>query len=224
MTHFLSSRNRMGAALALLTLVLSTSAAFGQRRGTFLEPRRAGAFEMGGTSLLSLNAEGNLMVDAGLEVTVLGRAAGPLHSGVRLGVGLLDRTRSLAGTEAGTTERRRTLLPEASGVLRLDPFRGGFRPFAEAELGMSATLIDIRTFDEAGDRTDYAVPAFDPTLHYGWATGARFRLGGGAFLAVRYGERFGGHLDVPDPIQETGTLTTLQPQRRVIGMGLSLAL
>ena len=92
----------MGAALALLTLVLSASAAFGQRRGTFLEPRRAGAFEMGGTSLLSLNAEGNLMVDAGLEVTVLGRAAGPLHSGVRLGVGLLDRTGSLAGTEDGT--------------------------------------------------------------------------------------------------------------------------
>ena len=58
----------MGAALALLTLVLSTSAAFGQRRGTFLEPRRAGAFEMGGTSLLSLNAEGNLMEHDGEQM------------------------------------------------------------------------------------------------------------------------------------------------------------
>jgi len=214
----------MGAALALLTLVFSTSAASGQRRGTFLEPRRAGAFELGGTSLLFLNSESNLMVDAGLEVSVLGRAAGPLHSGVRLGVGLIDRTGSLAGTEAGTTERRRTLLPEASGVLRLDPFQDGFRPFVEAELGMSATFMDIRTFDEEGGRLDYAVPTVDPTLHYGWAAGTRIRLGGGTFVSVRYGERYGGHLDVPDPIQETGTLTTLDPQRRVIGMGLSLAL
>ena len=156
MTHFLASGNRMGATLALVALVLSTSAAFGQRRGNFLKPRRAGALELTGASLLSQNNEGNLMVDAGLEVTVLGRAAGPLHSGVRLSVGILDRTGSISGTEAGTTERRRTLLPEVSGVLRLDPFRGGFRPFAEAELGMSATLIDIRTFDETGHRTDYA--------------------------------------------------------------------
>ena len=224
MTHFLTSQSRMGAALALLTLVLSTSSAFGQRRGNFLQPRRAGAFELSGVSLLSLNAEGNLLADAGFEVTVLGRAASPLHSGVRLSVGMLDRTGSISGTEAGTTERRRTLLPEASGVLRLDPFRGGFRPFAEAELGMSATLIDIRTFDEAGHRTDYDVPAFDPTLHYGVTAGARIRMGTGTFLSVRYGERFGGHLDVPNPIQETGILTTLESERRVISMGLSLAL
>lgn len=214
----------MGATLALLTLVLSMSEAFGQRRGTFLEPRRAGAFELGGTSLLSMNAEGNLMVDAGLEVAVLGRAAGPLHSGVRLSVGMLDRTGSISGTEAGTTERRRTLLPEVSGVLRLDPFRGGFRPFAEAELGMSATLMDIRTFDETGHRTDYAMPAYDPTLHYGVVAGARIRVGTGSFLSVRYGERFGGYLDVPNPVQENSIQTTIEPERRVIGVGLSLAL
>ena len=214
----------MGATLALVALVLSTSAALGQRRGNFLKPRRAGALELTGASLLSQNNEGNLMVDAGLEVTVLGRAAGPLHSGVRLSVGILDRTGSISGTEAGTTERRRTLLPEVSGVLRLDPFRGGFRPFAEAELGMSATLIDIRTFDETGHRTDYAVPAFDPTLHYGVVAGARIRMGTGTFLSFRYGERFGGYLDVPSPIQENSILTTMEPERRVIGMGLSLAL
>lgn len=214
----------MGASLALLTLVLSTSTALGQRRGNFLEPRRAGAFELNGTALLSHVEEGNLMVHPGIELTWLGRAAGPLHSGIRLGMGVLDRTGSVAGTETGTTERRRTLLPEASGVLRLDPFRGGFRPFAEGELGMAATLVDIRTFDENGDRMDYGVPVFDPTLHYGWAAGARIRIGGGAFMSVRYGKRLGGHLDLPDPVEGTTVQTTLDNERSVVSMGLSLAL
>lgn len=223
MTHFLTSRSRMGAALAVLTLALST-AAFGQRRGSFFEPRRAGAFELSGTALLSHFEEGSLMVDPGLEVTFLGRSPGALHSGVRLGIGMLDQSGTVAGSELGTTERRRTLLSEVSGVLRLDPFRAGFRPFLEGELGMAATLADVRSFDELGHRIGYDVPAFDPTLHYGWAAGARIRMGTGTFLSLRYGERIGGHLDVPNPVEDTGALTTLDNQRRVLSMGLSLAL
>ena len=223
MTHFLTSRSRMGAALAVLTLALST-VAFGQRRGPFFEPRRAGAFELSGTALLSRVEEGNLMVDPGLEVTFLGRSPGALHRGIRLGIGMLDQSGTISGSEFGTTERRRTLLSEVSGVLRLDPFRAGFRPFLEGELGMAATLADIRTFNELGNRISYDVPALDPTLHYGWAAGTRIRMGNGAFLSLRYGERVGGRLDVPSSAEDFGVFTALDNQRRVFSMGLSLAL
>ena len=224
MTHFLSLRNRMGAVVALLIMVTSTSAAFGQRRGSFLEPRRAGAFELNGTALLAEMEAGDLMVHPGIELTCLGRSAGPLHRGVRIGLGILDRSGSLAGSESGTSERRRTFLPEVSGVLRLAPFRGGVRPFAEGELGMAATILDVRTFDSAGDRMGYAVPNFDPTLHYGWAAGARIRIGDGAFITVRYGERFGGQLEIPNPIETGDAPTQIGNERRVMGMGFSLAL
>lgn len=214
----------MGAAVALLIMVTSASAAFGQRRGSFLEPRRAGAFEFNGTALLAKTEAGDLMVPPGIELTCLGRSAGPLHKGIRIGLGMLDRSGSLAGSESGTSERRRTYLPEISGVLRLDPFRGGIRPFAEGELGMAATILDVRTFDSAGERMDYAVPNFDPTLHYGWAAGARIRIGNGTFITVRYGERYGGQLDIPNPIEPGGAPTQIGHERRVMGMGLSLAL
>ena len=224
MTHFLSLRNRMGAVLAVLIMVTSASAAFGQRRGSFLEPRRAGAFELNGTALLAEMKAGDLMVHPGIELTCLGRSAGPLHKGVRIGLGMLDRSGSLAVSESGTSERRRTFLPEVSGVLRLDPFRSRIRPFVEGELGMAATILDVRTFDSMGERTNYDVPNFDPTLQYGWAAGARIRIGNGAFMTVRYGERFGGQLDIPNPIEAGDAPAQIGNERYVMGMGLSLAL
>ena len=89
---------------------------------------------------------------------------------------------------------------------------------------MAATILDVRTFDSMGERTNYEVPNFDPTLQYGWAAGARIRIGNGAFMTVRYGERFGGQLDIPNPIEAGDAPAQIGNERYVMGMGLSLAL
>lgn len=216
---------RRSSALFILTLAcLSFSSLLAQSRSRFLEPRRAGAFELSGAALfLTDNAQANL-VKPGTEWTWLGRSSGPIHSGFRLGVHLLDRSESGSDAEPGFTERRRVVLPEVSGVLRLDPSLGGFRPFFEGECGMSATGLEVRTFDPDGGRTDHQVPALDPTLHLGWGAGFRARIGHGIFLTARYGERYGGQLNLHFEGLEVDAPRALEGKRQTASLGLSLAL
>ena len=172
-------------------------------------------------------ATADLLVHPGVELTWIGRAPGPIHTGIRLGLGQLGHTQNAASSDAGnadTETRTRLLLPEVSSVLRLDPFRGGIRPFVEGEIGLAASLLDERTFDDQGQRTAYGIPACDATAHYGWAAGARLRLGEGAFLALRYGKRFGGALDLPEPEQEPTVMPAqLDGERSRASAGFSFA-
>ena len=211
--------------MALLVLLLSSGSLFAQcGAGRCFQPRHPGALELGGSALLSTVDDGSLMVHPGLELTMLGRAPGPLHRGIRLGMGVLGTSESDLNATTGTVDRHRALLPEVAGVVRFSPFRQGFQPFIEGELGAAATLGDVRTFDEAGDRIEHRIPEFDPTLHYGVAAGARIRMAPGTFLALRYAERYGGLLDAPFLSEATDATDALDGRRRAVSMALSFSL
>ena len=137
----------------------------------------------------------HLLVHPGLELTWIGRAPGPLHTGIRLGLGQLDRevTDGMSGeTPMDHTTVTRLLLPEVSSVLRLDPFQGRFRPFLEGELGLAATVLDERTLDADGNRTAYRfrpmmprrTTAGPPVFASNWAKGLSSRPATGAGSAV----------------------------------------
>ncbi len=219
---------RLSGLLALLLILTDAQA---QRRGGrsgFFQPQRPGAIEFSGAALMSSDAAtADLLVHPGVELTWIGRAPGPIHTGIRLGLGQLGHTQNAASSDAGnadTETRTRLLLPEVSSVLRLDPFRGGIRPFVEGEIGLAASLLDERTFDDQGQRTAYGIPAYDATAHYGWAGGARLRLGGGVGVALRYGKRFGGALDLPEPEQEPTVMPAqLDGERSRASAGFSFA-
>ncbi|RPG81161.1 MAG: hypothetical protein CBC74_002555 [Crocinitomicaceae bacterium TMED114] len=219
---------RLSGLLALLLILTDAQAQRRSGRGGFFQPQRPGAIELSGAALLSNDAAtADLLVHPGVELTWIGRAPGPIHTGIRLGLGQLDHTQSAASSDAesaDTETRTRLLLPEVSSVLRLDPFRGGIRPFVEGEIGLAASLLDERTFDDQGQRTAYGIPAYDATAHCGWAAGARLRLGEGVFLALRYGKRFGGALDLPEPAQEPTVMPAqLDGQRSRASAGFSFA-
>ena len=215
----------------LLAFLLLLNDADAQRRGgrnSFFQPQRPGALELSGAARLSSETStGDLLAHPATELTWIGRSPGPLHTGIRLGLGQLDRTLSPGENEGGHVEevRTRLLMPEVSYVLRLAPFQGGFQPFLEGELGLAATVLDERSFDAEGQRDAYRIPAYDATAHYGWAAGVRLKMGEGAFLALRYGKRFGGTLDLheanPNP---TVMPAQLDGERSRASLGFSFAL
>lgn len=219
-------------ATGLMALLLFTADADAQRRSgrsSFFQPQQPGALELSGVALLSTpQSEARIGMHPGLELTWIGRAPGPLHTGIRLGLGQLDRevTDGMSGeTPMDHTTVTRLLLPEVSSVLRLDPFQGRFRPFLEGELGLAATVLDERTLDADGNRTAYQIPAYDATAHYGWAAGVRVQLGEGAFLTARYGSRFGGALDLHESdVNPTVMPDPLDGERSRAALGFSFAL
>lgn len=216
----------------LLALLITLLPAYGQRQGGrngFFQPQRPGALEFTGTALVSTDGDtGDLLVHPGVELTWIGRAPGPLHTGLRLGLGHLDRQATspdMDADEAVEEIRTRLMLPEISSVVRLDPLNGSFRPFFEGELGLAATLLDERAFDADGQRAAYRIPAYDATAHYGWAAGVRVRMGQGAFLSMQYGKRFGGTLDLLQPSDGAGSQPMqLDGERHRASVGLSFSL
>ncbi len=223
-----SSLFRLSGILALLLLTMDAEA---QRRGgrsSFFKPQRPGALEFSGVALLSQDAAtADLLVHPGLELTWMGRAPGPIHTGIRLGLGQLNSGTEMGnagGEDVAVETRTRLLLPEVSSVLRLSPFQGGFQPFVEGEIGLAGTLLDARTFDENGQRTAYGIPEYDATAHYGWAAGTRIRMADGMFLALRYGKRFGGALDLPEGTAEPTVMPAqLDGARSRASLGFSFA-
>jgi hypothetical protein len=120
----------------------------------------------------------------------------------------------------GHSIRYRQFLPEFSGVIRFEPFRGGFRPFLEGEAGMSASILDESTFNAEGDRTHHNISEFQPGMLLGWGAGARFKMGKTALLILRYGERIGSPLDLID--QDAQDLNSTA-QRQDVSLGMSFA-
>lgn len=148
------------------------------------------------------------------------RQRGPLKRGIRAGMTGLGSTTESEAVADGASTQYREFLPELSGVLRFDPFRGGFQPFVEGELGIAASVMDERTFDAQGNRTNHSISGFDSGLFYGWGAGVRLRMGTSAFLMLRYGSRFGSPLDLFD---ESTPGQVIEPQRTDGSIGLSLA-
>jgi len=215
-------------SMVLVVALFTASAANAQccNQGRF---QRGGAFEMAaGATQLALNSSNLLPLQA--DLSWFARSRGPLRSGVRLGMAHL-------GTSTGTPLQQplpdgakqedakyRILMPGISGVLRLDPFRGGFRPFIEGEAGVDATYVDRRTFDGSGERQQYNVTTFDPALQYGWSAGARIRFGRSAFLVIRYGNKHGGSLNIPLAEGPESMFESADGERHTATLGLSFGL
>ena len=220
-------------ATGLMALLLFTADADAQRRNGrsgFFQPQRPGALELSGVALLSTpQSEARIGVHPGLELTWIGRAAGPLHSGIRLGLGQLDRevTDGIVRRNSNGPHHRDadvTLLPEVSSVLRLDPFQGRFRPFLEGELGLAPRSWTSGPWMRTGNRTAYPIPAYDATRTTAGPL-VCIQLGEGAFLTARYGERFGGHLDLPESdVNPTVMPDPLDGERSRAALGFSFAL
>lgn len=219
------------AKFSLRTLVLTCSflltvpLSYGQEWS--IEPRcgqgracRQGAVEMtfGPTALYDENGEMTARPLASLAY--FKRQRGPFKRGIRMGVAGLGSTSETVEMEDNQSIQYREFLPELSGVLRFDPFRGGFQPFVEGELGLAASVMDERTFDAQGNRTNHSVSGFDSGLFYGWGAGARFRMGRSSFLMLRYGSRIGSPLDLFD---ENDPAQIIEPNRQDVSLGLSLA-
>ena len=190
---------------------------------------RAGVFELStGATRLAL-AESTL-APFHADLSWFARTRGPLRTGIRMGLAHLGNTTETAtvqppndGTTAEDT-RYRILLPGISGVVRLDPLRGGFRPFIEGEAGLDASYVDKRSFDGAGERQQHNVTTFDPALQYGWSAGARIRFGRSAFLVLRYGNKQGGSLNVPLKEGPETLFDSADGERHTATVGLSFGL
>ena len=158
----------------------------------------------------------------GLELTWIGRA--PARStGIRLGLGQLDRevTDGMSGETPMDHTTVTRLLPEVSGVLRLDPFQGDSAPSSRRT--RAGSHGPGRADVGCGQQPDgLSEPAYDATAHYGWAAGVQVQLGEGAFLTARYGSRFGGALD----LHESDVNPTVMPDpldgERPRGAGIQL--
>ena len=154
------------------------------------------------------------------SLAIFGRQSGPFKRGVRVGLAHLgSEVQDQIGE--GTSTRYRQAMPELAGLLRFEPFRGGFRPFVEGEVGFAASVMDERSFDAEGNRTAHRFSGFDPGLNYGWSAGARLRMGSAAFLMVRYGSRLGSSLNLPGIGQEEATSVALD--REDVSVGFSFA-
>ena len=193
----------------------STDSRCGQGRAC-----RQGAVEMtfGPTALYDENGE--MTVRPRASLALFKRQRGPFKRGIRMGVTGLGSTSETVDIENGQSIQYREFLPELSGVLRFDPFRGGFQPFVEGELGLAASVMDERTFDAQGHRTQHGISGFDSGLFYGLGAGARFRLGPSSFVMLRYGSRIGTPLDLFD---ESDPAQFVEPHRQDVSLGLSLA-
>lgn len=187
-----------------------------------------GAFEVsGGNVALGLN--GGTLNRMHADIAWFGASRGPLKRGVRLGLSALgssitDASPMAESPTAGVDvveQRYRMVLPELSSVLRLDPFRGGFRPFLEGEFGMAATALDERNFGAAGERSSYRLVGLDPTVHFGWSAGTRIRMGRATFLTLRYGQKMGGSLDLYDVASPGNTAGALEEMRHCATVGFS---
>ena len=154
------------------------------------------------------------------SLAIFGRQSGPFKRGFRLGLAHLGSEVQDQLSE-GTSVRYRQAMPEVAGLLRFEPFRGGFRPFVEGEVGFAASVMDERSFDAEGNRTAHRFSGFDPGLNYGWSAGARLRMGSAAFLMVRYGSRLGSSLNLPGIGQEEATSVALD--REDVSVGFSFA-
>lgn len=132
----------------------------------------------------------------------------------------LGSEKSEAEALEGHVIRQRQVLPEFSGIIRFEPFKGGLRPFVEGEAGVSASVLDESTFNPEGERQNHSVTGFDPGLHVGWGAGARLKMGKSSLLIFRYGTRIGSPVDIIDEgIQDA----TTDIQREEVSLGLSLA-
>lgn len=177
----------------------------------------------------ALGYNGGILNGMHADIAWFGASRGPLKRGVRLGLTALGSSIADASpigetptTGADVVEQRyRMVLPELSSVLRLDPFRGGFRPFLEGEFGMAATALDERNFGAAGERTSHRLVGLDPTVHFGWSAGTRIRMGRAAFLTLRYGQKMGGNLDLYDVASPGDTAGALEAMRHCATVGFS---
>lgn len=181
---------------------------------------RQGAVEMTLGPAALYDEYGEMTARPMASLAVFKRQRGPFKRGIRMGVVGLGSTSETVEIENGQSIQYREFLPELSGVLRFDPFRGGFQPFAEGELGLAASVMDERTFDAQGNRTDHSVSGFDSGLFYGWGAGARVRMGRSSFVMLRYGSRIGSPLDLFD---EGDPTQIVEPHRQDVSLGLSLA-
>jgi len=215
-------------SLALVVALFSASAAEAQccNQGRHQRP---GSFELSaGATQLALT-ESNL-VPFHADLTYFSRSRGPIRSGIRLGIARLgsssrDDSPSLPNSsENAANTQYRMLLPGMSGVLRLDPLRGGFRPFVEAEAGVDATFVDRRALNGAGERIGYDITTFQPALQYGWSAGVRVRLSRGAFLVMRYGNKHGGSLNIPLEEGPESQCESADGDRQTATVGLSFGL
>lgn len=189
----------------------------GKHRG---RPCQQGAFELTlGPAFIHLADEpSNARPQA--SIACFSRQRGPFKRGVKLGLVGLGSERSEAEALEGHVIRQRQMLPEFSGIIRFEPFRGGLRPFVEGEAGVSASVLDESTFNAEGERQNHSVTGFDPGLHVGWGAGARLKMGKSSLLIFRYGTRIGSPLDIIDEgIQDA----TTDIQREEVSLGLSLA-
>ncbi len=213
---------RMTALLALLFALGSVHAQCCGRQ----PPRTSGAFELSAGNV-ALGLPEGLMNHLHVDMAWFSASRSPFKRGLRLGVGSLGSARVPSDSDNGLDPtnleefRYRMLLPELSGVLRFDPLRGGFRPFAEGSFGIAATFVDERNFDAAGERIGYGVEAIDPTVNFGWSAGTRIRLGRAAFLVLRYGEQQGGLLNHYDLHSLDAAPISAQAVRRQATLGIS---
>lgn len=189
----------------------------GKHRG---RPCQQGAFELTlGPAFIHLADEpSNARPQA--SIACFSRQRGPFKRGVRLGLIGLGSEKSEAEALEGHVIRQRQVLPEFSGIIRFEPFKGGLRPFVEGEAGVSASVLDESTFNPEGERQNHSVTGFDPGLHVGWGAGARLKMGKSSLLIFRYGTRIGSPVDIIDEgIQDA----TTDIQREEVSLGLSLA-
>ena len=226
--HRFSAPTSMTRGIVLVVALFTASAAGAQccNQGRL---QRAGAFEMSaGATQLALDASNMLPFHA--DVSWFARSRGPLKSGVRLGLAHLGNSTSASSLhplpDGEKTEdiQYRILMPGLSGVLRLDPLRGGFRPFIEGEFGVDATYVDKRAFDGSGERIRHNVTTFDPALLYGWSAGTRIRFGRSAFLVLRYGNKHGGALNIPRQEDPENLFEPAGSERHTATVGLSFGL
>ena len=190
---------------------------------------RAGVFEMS-TGATQLAWGESTLAPLHADLSWFSRSRGPLRTGIRMGIAHLGNStvyKALQPTNDGAIAedtRYRILLPGISGVVRLDPLRGGFRPFIEGEAGVDASYVDKRSFDSAGERQQHNVTTFDPVLQYGWSAGARIRFGRSAFLVLRYGNKQGGSLNIPLEEGPETLFESADGERHTATVGLSFGL
>jgi len=190
---------------------------------------RAGVFEMS-TGATQLAWGESTLAPLHADLSWFSRSRGPLRTGIRMGIAHLGNStvnKALQPPNDGAIAedtRYRILLPGISGVVRLDPLRGGFRPFIEGEAGVDASYVDKRSFDSAGERQQHNVTTFDPVLQYGWSAGARIRFGRSAFLVLRYGNKQGGSLNIPLEEGPETLFESADGERHTATVGLSFGL
>jgi hypothetical protein len=105
-------------------------------------------------------------------------------------------------TELPGTLKIRNQLVTAHYVLRLSPFKGAFRPFAEGLAGGRASVLqsslEVDGLPESRWVDGLDVPHFGKTWNYGWGVGVNWELAPHVYFSARYAEIETGALDLID--------------------------